>query len=219
MALSGKEINKRSNQKRIQLREARLQIVSELWLKGWSSRKIAAEVQRRLQLTKAPQHTTILDDMQLLLGQWKEQNMRNVNDLVQLELARIDHYICELDEAWEKSKEDATKYKAEKEEVEITGKDASGKTTKNKLPAVRTKQKQEQVLGQGNVAYIAEARQQLMERRKLLGLYQPEKKEITGADGAPLHPSAAAINIEELTDIELEVLYGLSKKRDNKEQE
>lgn len=34
--------------------------------------------------------------------------------------------------------------------------------------------------------YISEMRQQLVERRKLLGLYAPEKKEITGKDGKDL---------------------------------
>lgn len=32
----------------------------------------------------------------------------------------------------------------------------------------------------GNPAYMAEIRQQLVERRKLLGLYAPEKKELSG---------------------------------------
>lgn len=219
MAISGKELSKRQLQKKRQIREARLLIVSELWQKGWSMKKIAEEVQRRLQLEKEPPKSTIKNDKDYLTAQWKEENMRNVTELVQLELARIDTLIAELFEAWEKSKEDATRYKAEKEECEIAGKDDDGKAKKTKLPIVKTKQKQEQVLGQGNVAYIAEIRQQLAERRKLLGLYQPEKKEVTGADGAPLHPRNIAVDLNELTDDELEVLYNISKKRDNKEQE
>ena len=90
------------------------------------------------------------------------------------------------------------------------------------MPAAKLKQKQEQVLGVGNVAYIAEIRQQLVERRKLLGLYKPEKQELTGKDGQPLNPqpaSAAIINPADLTEEELAVLYNIAKKRDNKEQE
>lgn len=34
--------------------------------------------------------------------------------------------------------------------------------------------------GLGTVAYMSEIRQQLQERRKLLGLYAPEKKEVSG---------------------------------------
>lgn len=36
------------------------------------------------------------------------------------------------------------------------------------------------MVGLGNPAYISEIRQQLQERRKLLGLYAPEKKDISG---------------------------------------
>ena len=36
------------------------------------------------------------------------------------------------------------------------------------------------VIGLGNPSYIAEIRQQLAERRKLLGLYAPEKKDLSG---------------------------------------
>ena len=39
---------------------------------------------------------------------------------------------------------------------------------------------EKEVIGLGNTAYIAEIRQQLMERRKLLGLYAPEKREMSG---------------------------------------
>ena len=42
------------------------------------------------------------------------------------------------------------------------------------------KSKEEERGGLGDPRYIAEIRQQLTERRKLLGLYAPEKKEITG---------------------------------------
>ena len=36
------------------------------------------------------------------------------------------------------------------------------------------------MVGLDNVAYISEIRQQLQERRKLLGLYAPDKKEVSG---------------------------------------
>ena len=217
--MDGKELNKRQNQKRLQVKEARLQIVSELWLKGWSCRNIALEVTKRLQLTTPCNKSTIKRDKDLLLKQWHEDNMGNVEDWVQLELARIDDCIYELWQEWEKSKTDVTRHKAEREEVELTLKEEGKKT---KMPAAKLKQKQEQVLGVGNVAYIAEIRQQLVERRKLLGLYKPEKQEITGKDGKPLNQqqaSAAIINPADLTEEELAVLYNIAKKRDNKEQE
>ena len=222
MAITGAELNKRQRQKANQLKEARLQIVSELWLKGWSSRKIAEEATKRLQPAKPINQSTITRDKDLLLKQWHADNMGNVEDWVQLELARIDECILELWREWEKSKQDTTKQEAQKEEVLLAGKDGGkdgGKPTK--LPVTKTKQKQSVVLGMGNVAYIVEIRQQLMERRKLLGLYKPDRQEITGKDGAPLNPAPAggSINVEDLTEEELDVLYNIAKRRDKKEHE
>lgn len=224
MAITGAELNKRQRQKANQLKEARLQIVSELWLKGWSCRKIAEEATKRLQTAKPINQSTIKKDKDLLLRQWHEDNMGNVEDWVQLELARIDECILELWKEWEKSKQDSTKQEAQKEEVLLAGKEGSdgkgGKPTK--LPVTKTKQKQSLVQGMGNVAYIVEIRQQLMERRKLLGLYQPERREVTGKDGAPLNPAPAGncpINVEDLTEEELEVLYHIAHKRDKHEQD
>lgn len=220
MAITGKELNKRQRQKANQLKEARLQIVSELWLKGWSCRKIAEEATKRLQTAKPINVSTIKRDKDLLLQQWHEDNMGNVEDWVQLELARIDECILELWQEWAKSKQDTTKQEAQKEEVTINGTDgARGKG--GKAPVTKTRQRSQQVLGMGNVAYIVEIRQQLMERRKLLGLYQPEKQELTGKDGTPLNPAHGncPINVEELTDEEQELLYKIALKRDKKEQE
>ena len=87
MAITGAELNKRQRQKANQLKEARLQIVSELWLKGWSCRKIAEEATKRLQTAKPINQSTIKKDKDLLLRQWHEDNMGNVEDWVQLELA------------------------------------------------------------------------------------------------------------------------------------
>lgn len=224
MALTGAELNKRQRQKANQLKEARLQIVSELWLKGWSCRRIAEEATKRLQTEKPINQSTIKRDKDLLLKQWHEDNMGNVEDWVQLELARIDECILELWKEWDKSKQDTTRQEAQKEEVMLAGKEGSdgkgGKPTK--LPVTKTKQKQSLVQGMGNVAYIVEIRQQLMERRKLLGLYKPDKQELTGKDGAPLNPApqtSTPINMEELTEEELELLYKIAQKRDKKAQE
>lgn len=51
--------------------------------------------------------------------------------------------------------------------------------------------------GRGEVAYIAEVRHQLAERRKLLGLYAPERREISG-------PAGGAVPLAGLTAAEIE---------------
>ena len=149
---------------------------------------------------------------------------------MQLEVARVDMLIAELYEAWAKSKQDYERTRAsqERRQMEITakeegeGKDKSLPTTKTKHPASFLKQSQsrEQVINYGNVGYISEIRKLLEYRAKLLGLYAPDRKEVTGANGQPLNPSTTntTITVEELTDDELETLYAIAAKRDKKAQ-
>lgn len=228
MPLDGSEINKRSTQKRRQIREARLQIVSELRLQGKSVRQIADAVTARLQLKKKVSTGTIHSDLKLLLQQWREDNNQNTEEWVQLEVARVDMLIAELYEAWEKSKKDYERTRAsqERRQMEITDKEAEGKEHPNpkatKLPASFLKQSQsrEQVINYGNVGYISEIRKLLEYRAKLLGLYAPDRKEVTGANGQPLNPTTSntTITVEELTEDELATLYGIAAKRDKKGQ-
>lgn len=227
MPLDGTEINKRSTQKRRQIREARLQIVSELRLQGKSVRQIADAVTARLQLKKKVSTGTIHNDLKLLLQQWREDNNQNTEEWVQLEVARVDMLIAELYEAWEKSKKDYERTRAsqERRQLEITDKEAEGnkpkaKATKHPASFLKQSQSRENVINYGNVGYISEIRKLLEYRAKLLGLYAPDRKEVTGANGQPLNPTTTntTITVEELTDDELATLYAIAAKRDKKAQ-
>lgn len=224
MAIDGQEINKRSTQKRRQIREARLQIVSELRLQGKSVRQIADAVTARLQLPKKCSTFTIHSDLKLLLQQWHEDNNQNTEEWVQMEVARTDMLIAELYEAWEKSKQDFELVRArqERSHVEDTKRTEEGDGSKSKGKAAYVKQVQsrETVANYGNVGYISEIRKLLEYRAKLLGLYAPDRKEITGANGQPINPTttAASIPLEELTEEELQTLYNIAAKRDKKGQ-
>ena len=227
MPLDGNEINKRSTQKRRQIREARLQIVSEMRLQGKSVRQIADAVTARLQLKKKVSTGTIHSDLKLLLQQWREDNNQNTEEWVQLEVARVDMLIAELYEAWDKSKKDYERTRAsqERNQIEVPqkeGEDKGGQPKRVTLPASRLKQSQsrEQVINYGNVGYISEIRKLLEYRAKLLGLYAPARKEVTGANGQPLNPTTSntTITVEELTEDELATLYAIAAKRDKKGQ-
>lgn len=230
MPLDGTEINKRSTQKRRQIREARLQIVSELRLQGKSVRQIADAVTARLQLKKKVSTGTIHSDLKLLLQQWREDNNQNTEEWVQLEVARVDMLIAELYEAWEKSKRDYERTRASQERRQIEFEDKESKEGinngkpkgKTKHPASFLKQSQsrENIINYGNVGYISEIRKLLEYRAKLLGLYAPDRKELTGANGQPLNPTTTntTITVEELTDDELATLYAIAAKRDKKAQ-
>lgn len=167
----------RNTQARKHIKEGRMVIVAELYKRGWSIAKIAKEVKTRLDLPSCSTRT-IWRDIKDLLAEWRSQRFEDINDAVTLELARIDDIISELWEQWEKSKEDYIRERKSK----------IGVPNGSEIKTERLMNDTTNVIGLGNVAYMAEIRQQLVERRKLLGLYAAEKTEITGKGGTPLIP-------------------------------
>lgn len=166
--------------KQKQKKLARLEIVASLYKRGYSVRKIQAEVMKRLDL---PTYSTgtVQRDIQSLLSEWRESRLSDMEDALQLELERIDDTVRELWEQWEKSKEDYVRETNVKRGVpKKKDNDKQGGNGTTEIKTVSTKRTTSNVVGLGNPAYISEIRQQLQERRKLLGLYAPEKKDISG---------------------------------------
>ena len=161
------------NQRRNQLKIARLEIVSKMYLRQYSVRQIRAEVMKRLDL-KTYSTATVQSDIKTILEELQQQRLDNAEYALQAELERIDETCRELWEQWEKSKEDYVRTMKKRKGVPQFG-DEGGKS---KTTSIETRESN--VVGLGNVAYISEIRQQLQERRKLLGLYAPEKKEVAG---------------------------------------
>lgn len=159
--------------RRRQEREARLQIVSTLVLRQHSVRQVRQEVMKRLNLSTYSTQTCH-KDIKDCLEEWREDRINNTDLAVQLELERIDATCQELWAQWEKSKEDGLKVKKKHKGVPKFGDEGGG------LKITQHEKTEETVTGLGNVSYIAEIRAQLVERRKLLGLYAPEKKEVSG---------------------------------------
>lgn len=170
-------MSKAQNQKRNQIKQARLEIVGQLYKRGYSIRKIAAEVMRRLDLKSCSTKT-----IHELLNEWRESRLENIDDAIQLELSRIDDTIRELWDQWEKSKQDRTVTKNRRKGAPVRENNGNGNNGGNRASErIRTLYQEEmsqEVVGLGDVSYIAEIRQQLIERRKLLGLYSADKREI-----------------------------------------
>lgn len=135
-----RKTNQLGNDKAKRLREGRLEVVAQLYRRGYSLRHIQAEVTRRLDLASYSL-ATVHNDVKYLLSEWRENRIEDIDQTLQLELERIDEAVRELWEQWEQSK---------------------------------------LIDSLGDVSYITEIRRQLEERRKLLGLYAPEKKDISG---------------------------------------
>lgn len=158
-----------------QVKLARLEIVAKLYKRGYSIRQIRDEVMTRLNL-KTYALATVHKDIQSLLDEWRENRIEDMDDALQLELERIDETCRELWSQWEKSKTDYTKT-TRKQKGSPSRNNETGETT---IRTYQTERSEMEVIRLGDPSYIAEIRQQLAERRKLLGLYAPEKKDISG---------------------------------------
>lgn len=167
--------------RRNQLKEARLEIVSQLYKRGYSVRSIRAEVMRRLDLSTYSM-STVHNDIHTLLKEWRDSRLEDMDEALQLELSRIDDTVRELWEQWEKSKEDYTKTQRKRKEAPQRNNEGGNNNTggDGNIRTFSVEENTQNVIGLGNPAYISEIRAQLAERRKLLGLYAPEKRDIQG---------------------------------------
>lgn len=187
--------------KRNHIKQGRMVIVAELYKRGWTIRRITDEVRSRLGTSCSTR--TIWNDVQDLLKEWRETRIEDIDMRLQLELERIDDCVSELWEQWEKSKEDWIREHNKKVGVPVPseeGKGVGGDATE--IVTVKRENMTENVVGLGNPAYIAEIRQQLSERRKLLGLYAATRTELTGKDGTPLIPPSQMTEEEINAEIE-----------------
>lgn len=184
--------------RRRQMKLARLEIVGRMYKRGKSYRQIQAEVMARLDLNHYSLET-VSRDIKTLLTEWRENRIADIDEAVQLELERINDAIQELWSQWEKSKEDVVR-KSRRRRASKTSNGQDGNAVEERSES--------DIIGLGNPMYIAEIRQQDIERRKLLGLYAASKTEITGKDGKDLNPSIVVevidsrdkVDIDENTD-------------------
>lgn len=159
--------------RRTQLKQSRLEIVAELYKRAYCLRKIREEVMRRLGL-KTYSLQTVHSDVKLLLNEWRESRISDVGQLVQLELERIDDAVRELWAQWDKSKQDYKKTQ-NKSKGAPKGNDKGNEENGNTIQTYMKEKTETDVMQLGDASFISEIRLQLVERRKLLGLYAPEK--------------------------------------------
>lgn len=174
--------------RRNHIKQGRMVIVADLYKRGWSIKRIAEEVRKRMNTTCSTR--TIWNDIQDLIKEWQATRINDTDQRLQLELERIDDCVAELWEQWDKSKEDWVREYNKKIGVPVAdGSDSKDSGGAKEIQTVKRENTTENVVGLGNPAYMAEIRQQLIERRKLLGLYAATKTELTGKDGTPLVPA------------------------------
>lgn len=181
--------------RRRQLKISRLEIVAQLYKQGNSMRKIQSEVMKRLGL-ETYGVSTVKRDIDTLLKEWRDSRLEDMDLALQLELERIDDTVRELWSQWEKSKEDYVRQVQSRKGSPKRNQETGEETIKT----YNVENTTTNIVGLGNPQYISEIRQQLAERRKLLGLYAAEKREITGKDGKDLIAEPIMIEIIDSRD-------------------
>lgn len=171
-------------EKKKKIKEARLVIVAELYSKGKCFREIRSEVIRRLNL-ETYSLKTVHDDIASLLKEWREQRLDNTDQAVTLFLERNRQHYQESREEWERSRQDRFRTDIKKKGVPMSGDPKTG-SGGDKIMTILREDKRIQELGEGDPRYMELMIKCEEQRAKLLGLYAPEKKELTGANGVPL---------------------------------
>lgn len=148
----------------------RMDIIAPLFRKGYTYRELRDAVMDKLGLNTYSL-ATVKHDVEALLKEWQEARLVETDELVTLELARIDEIIREAWAAWEKSKIEVKKNKTKAKGVPSVGGDGARRT-------VSIEQTTEDVITCGDPRYLDVINKALMERRKLLGLYKKEEVKV-----------------------------------------
>lgn len=150
-------------------REVRITIVSELYKKGYTYRDIQREVMNRLGLNHYSLGT-LSKDVKVMLAEWREHRLENLDESLSVELARIDKMLVELWAAWERSKNP----KGWKKKTQ-TGKPGKSQAEEG-IKATGMQQSSGEEEQFGDPRYMDLINKVLQERRKMLGLYkEPEQ--------------------------------------------
>lgn len=158
----------------------RMDILSGLYKRGYSYREMRLEVMSRLNL-KTYSLQTVKEDISSLLEEWRNTRIEDLDLALQLELERINTLIKEAWEAWEKSKENYKRVKNAQKGIPGTPElDEDGNEKPGQIATVEMRQNSEDVVCYGDPRYLDVINRLLIERRKLLGLYSPEKHEMSG---------------------------------------
>lgn len=153
-----------------QLKTARLEIVAKLYKRGYSYADIQREVREQLGMDRGYSTRTVHKDVHTLLNEWRDMRVEDMDNAIQVELARLSEVEKEAWQEWDKSKQDHEKKRAKQQRMSGEGSD----------DAVRMEQQREEVIGFGDPRYLDIVHKCGIERRKILGLYSPEKKDING---------------------------------------
>lgn len=148
------------------------QEVSDLYLKGYSTRQIATKISEKY----APysiSYVTVSKDIKWILKEWLKHTVTDIDQLKARELEKLNKLEQTYWEAWEKSIEDY-----EKKSKKFKGEVGVGKDGKPKQPTEQEIATTE-MISMGNPAYLAGIERCIDRRCKILGVDAPVKTDLT----------------------------------------
>ena len=163
-----KEFNFKRTPKMLEIDQRRL-IVASLLVRGDSYREMADKVG-----VKSTQ--TIWADVQAILDEWRKYHMEDINRYMLIELRKTMEIEKEAWDEWEKSKLDKERIRTT-EAIMDAGEEISVLST---VVGLIPTERQTVVEGRlGDPAYLTIIDKMIDKRAKLLGLYAPERMQLT----------------------------------------
>jgi len=161
----------RNKRTKDQIRADRAEI-ARLYLRGVTQAEIAARLAQRPRVRYQLTQQMISYDLKQIRKAWLQSSIRDFDELAAEQLAKIDYLELTYWAAWEKSLED------QRTEHATAKPDRNG--TPRQVQAVYTTQQ-----GRGDPRYLQGIERCIEQRCKLLGLYQPDKLDVTSG-GQPV---------------------------------
>ena len=148
--------------------------VSDLLAKGFNNQQIVDTVNTKYELNWKIRHVTTMKE--LLHKLWRCEIAHTMNDQIAREIATIDTQTKEAWAAWEFSKKGIQRKKSRKEK-KVGDESLEGSYDLSEIIC-------EEDTTAGDVKFLQHINELGKEKRKLLGLYAPEKKETKGVQQA-----------------------------------
>lgn len=147
--------------------------ITEMYLKGYSCRVIAARLCEHVKNPKYLTYRQVNNDINAILKQWHNDRITDINKQKTIELEKIHKLEQEYWRAWEKSIEDFEK-KSKKLKGSV-GLDRDGKPKSPSEQEISTTE----MISMGNPAYLAGIERCIERRCKILGIDAPQKMDVT----------------------------------------
>jgi len=157
----GKQTGRKRNDEQMKADEV---FITELYLKGYSYRKIADAIKNDKEKSYTISYVSVGKVVKKIVAQWKEESKDNIEDWVNLELQKIANLEQQYWEQWEESK--------------ISYKRKSTKEGRNSLGPYKEK-REDEVKMIGDPRYLQGVERCIQKRCDLLGLDKPKELNIT----------------------------------------